>query len=85
MIRVDTTAGTLTAFGAVYPCSIGRSGACPAPDKREGDGRTPLGEWAIGTVLFGPGQAVPAGMKAKPPASVMPTCSGQSMASLKAW
>lgn len=51
MIDVDTAARTLTAFGQSYPCAIGRSGACDAADKREGDGMTPRGRYALHTVL----------------------------------
>lgn len=29
------------------PCAIGRAGACAASDKREGDGKTPLGTYAL--------------------------------------
>ncbi|MFC0303044.1 L,D-transpeptidase [Rhizorhabdus histidinilytica] len=63
-IRVDSAALTLTGpDGRTIRCAIGRSGACPAGEKREGDGRTPLGRWPIRTVLFRPGHAAPpAGM-----------------------
>lgn len=59
-IRVDSAALTLTGpDGATVPCAIGRAGTCPAGDKREGDGRTPLGRWPIRSVLFRPGHAEP--------------------------
>lgn len=59
-VRVDSAALTLSGpDGLVIPCTIGRSGACPAADKREGDGCTPRGSWPIRTVLFRPGAAVP--------------------------
>lgn len=63
-VRVDSAALTLIEpDGRTIPCAIGRSGACPAGEKREGDGRTPLGRWPIRTVLFRPGHAAPpAGM-----------------------
>ncbi len=63
-VRVDSAALTLTGpDGVAVPCAIGRSGACPAADKREGDGCTPLGSWPIRTVLFRRGRASPpAGM-----------------------
>jgi L,D-peptidoglycan transpeptidase YkuD (ErfK/YbiS/YcfS/YnhG family) len=51
---VDTAARTVAAFGHAIPCSIGRNGAIPAADKREGDGMTPLGLWPIRTVLLRP-------------------------------
>jgi len=53
-LLVDTAARTLTAFGETIGCTIGRGGACPAADKSEGDGRTPLGEWPIRAVLLRP-------------------------------
>lgn len=52
VIRVDTAALTLTFEDMTIPCSIGRSGACPAAEKREGDGFTPLGIWPLRTILF---------------------------------
>lgn len=59
-IRVDSAGLTLTGPGGVaIPCTIGRSGACPAADKREGDGRTPLGRWPVRAVLFRPDRAAP--------------------------
>jgi L,D-peptidoglycan transpeptidase YkuD (ErfK/YbiS/YcfS/YnhG family) len=63
-VRVDCSALTLAADGVIIPCAIGRSGSCPAADKREGDGMTPQGSWPIRTVLFRPGAAAPPdGMK----------------------
>ncbi|HKY82004.1 MAG TPA: L,D-transpeptidase family protein [Sphingobium sp.] len=51
-IRVDAGAGRL-AFGDMsMSCAIGRGGVCAAADKREGDGRTPLGTWPIRAVLL---------------------------------
>ncbi len=65
MILVDSSARRLTGpDGVAIPCTIGRAGACPAEDKREGDSMTPLGNWPIRTVLFRPGRAAPPeGMK----------------------
>lgn len=40
-------------------CSIGRSGTCPADQKREGDGCTPLGRWPIRAALYHPGRSAP--------------------------
>lgn len=64
VVRVDSAALTLTdPDGAVTSCTIGRAGACPAAEKREGDSMTPLGTWPIRAVLFRPGRsAPPAGM-----------------------
>ncbi|MEZ5655305.1 MAG: L,D-transpeptidase family protein [Sphingobium sp.] len=54
MVCVDTAARTLK-FGAItIPCAIGKGGACPAENKREGDGCTPLGIWPIRGVLLRP-------------------------------
>lgn len=56
---MDAATRILT-FGKIsLPCEIGRSGACPTEEKREGDGRTPLGSWPLHTVLFRPGRSTP--------------------------
>jgi L,D-peptidoglycan transpeptidase YkuD (ErfK/YbiS/YcfS/YnhG family) len=54
IVRVDTVARTIHFNGQDWPCEIGRGGACPAADKREGDGCTPLGDWPIRTILLRP-------------------------------
>jgi len=55
IVRVDTQAQRLSLFdGMMFPCAIGRGGACAAQDKREGDGCTPLGLWPIRGVLLRP-------------------------------
>jgi L,D-peptidoglycan transpeptidase YkuD (ErfK/YbiS/YcfS/YnhG family) len=60
VIRVDSAERTLTGpDGAAIPCTIGRSGACAAADKREGDGMTPFGIWPIRCVLFRAGRSTP--------------------------
>ena len=41
--------------GTIVPCAIGKSGACEASEKREGDGCTPLGDWPVRGVLLRPG------------------------------
>lgn len=56
MIRVDTAAQTLSAFGVTYPCAIGRAGVDDGDAKREGDGMTPRGRYTIRTVLARPGR-----------------------------
>lgn len=45
----------LSAFGADWRCAIGRGGAVPAADKREGDGATPVGKWPVRGALLRPG------------------------------
>jgi L,D-peptidoglycan transpeptidase YkuD (ErfK/YbiS/YcfS/YnhG family) len=47
VIRVDTARRVLSFAGREMPCTIGKGGACPAEDKLEGDGCTPLGRWAV--------------------------------------
>lgn len=56
---MDCQALTLTFNDRTISCAIGRSGACPAEDKTEGDGHTPLGSWPIRGVLFRPGESAP--------------------------
>jgi len=54
IIHVDVAAGRLRFGDLDMACTIGRSGACAATDKREGDGCTPLGSWPIRAVLLRP-------------------------------
>jgi L,D-peptidoglycan transpeptidase YkuD (ErfK/YbiS/YcfS/YnhG family) len=58
-LTVDTAARTLRVDGRSIACSIGRSGAFPAADKREGDGATPLGTWSIRAALLRPDRVAP--------------------------
>lgn len=58
IIHVDAGAGTLGFDGQTLPCAIGRSGACPADEKCEGDGRTPLGRWPIRAALLRPDRGI---------------------------
>ena len=51
-IVVDTAARTLRVGDISTRCAIGRSGACDAADKREGDGCTPRGTWPIRAALL---------------------------------
>ena len=52
MIEVDSLSRRLR-YGVVdVPCAIGKGGACPAAEKREGDGCTPLGTWPMRGVLL---------------------------------
>ncbi|WP_454885840.1 L,D-transpeptidase family protein [Sphingomonas oryzagri] len=53
-ILVETDAGLIHIDGRTLPCAIGRGGACEAADKREGDGRTPLGQWPIRAIMLRP-------------------------------
>lgn len=64
-LRVDTKALTLDAPGRIVPCAIGRNGTIAAADKREGDGKTPLGRYPLRAVLLRPGRD-------PPPATALP-------------
>ncbi|MDF1748140.1 MAG: L,D-transpeptidase family protein [Alphaproteobacteria bacterium] len=44
--------------GEDVPCSMGRSGLISAPDKREGDGATPIGRWRLLQVYYRPDRMV---------------------------
>lgn len=59
ILVADTAAGLLRAEDGLAPCSIGRAGAVPQADKREGDGATPLGEWPLLGVLLRPDRVSP--------------------------
>lgn len=52
ILRIAAAAGILNADGRMIACSIGRSGAVAAAEKREGDGATPLGRWPIRGALL---------------------------------
>lgn len=54
VLRANPAAGTVSAFGETHPASFGNGGFCAAADKREGDGKTPLGTWPIGAALLRP-------------------------------
>ncbi len=53
-IRVDTKKLELHAYGRDMPCFIGKAGAIVEADKREGDGKTPRGRYALRTLLLRP-------------------------------
>ena len=53
-IIVETDRELLHAGDLTVPCAIGRSGACGAANKREGDGCTPLGAWPVRAALLRP-------------------------------
>lgn len=52
MIINVTASGRLTCGGRAFRCALGRSGI--VPDKREGDGGTPVGRFPLRRVLFRP-------------------------------
>lgn len=52
--RANPAAGTVSAFGETHPASFGKGGFCACANKREGDGRTPLGLWPIRAALIRP-------------------------------
>lgn len=54
MIRVDAKRQDLAAFGVHIPCVIGKGGAIPSAQKREGDGATPLGRYQLVGALLRP-------------------------------
>lgn len=65
-VRVDTTTSRLR-FGDIdVACTIGKGGARPAADKREGDGCTPLGIWPVRAVLLRPRRLMLRSMPAIP-------------------
>jgi L,D-peptidoglycan transpeptidase YkuD (ErfK/YbiS/YcfS/YnhG family) len=43
--------------GGDTPCALGKNGICGETDKREGDGRTPLGTYALRAVYYRPDRA----------------------------
>jgi L,D-peptidoglycan transpeptidase YkuD (ErfK/YbiS/YcfS/YnhG family) len=56
VIRVDTRHKVLALDGLFCPCVIGKGGVIAAAEKREGDGATPLGDWAVRAALLRPGR-----------------------------
>ncbi len=50
----NVSAGTLRFGGEIVPARFGRAGSCPATDKREGDGMTPLGRYRLTAALLRP-------------------------------
>jgi len=49
-----TSDGWLDLRGRTVRCALGPAGVVAAADKREGDGKTPLGVWPIRRVLYRP-------------------------------
>jgi L,D-peptidoglycan transpeptidase YkuD (ErfK/YbiS/YcfS/YnhG family) len=54
MVRVDTASRILLVGNHSTPCAIGKHGAIAQIDKREGDGRTPLGTYFLRSVYARP-------------------------------
>ena len=48
----DKTIGTLTWTDRTVPCALGRTGVCAGEEKREGDGKTPIGIWPLRRVFY---------------------------------
>jgi L,D-peptidoglycan transpeptidase YkuD (ErfK/YbiS/YcfS/YnhG family) len=64
ILRADTRQLRVTGDGVDLPCAIGRDGACPADEKREGDGKTPTGLWLYRGILLRPDRVVlPEGLR----------------------
>jgi len=51
-VQADRNGYALLCGGKRYPCRIGRGGIIPASAKREGDGATPAGDWALRCVFY---------------------------------
>lgn len=66
MIFTAMSDGTFDLGGRTVPCALGMGGVVGAKDKREGDGASPLGTWAIRRVLYRPD-------KGGPPQTGLPT------------
>jgi len=54
MIFTAMSDGRFELDGRITRCALGKGGVVAAPDKREGDGKSPLGVWPIRRVLFRP-------------------------------
>ncbi len=54
MIFTAMSDGRFELSGRWTRCALGKNGVRPAEDKREGDGASPLGTWAIRRVLYRP-------------------------------
>ena len=54
MIFTALSDGRFHLGGRTTRCALGRSGVIEAADKREGDGKSPLGVWTIRRVLYRP-------------------------------
>ncbi|MAK81651.1 L,D-transpeptidase family protein [Phenylobacterium sp.] len=54
MIFRANSRGLFQAGDRLFSCAIGRGGLAPAADKREGDGASPIGVWALRRLLYRP-------------------------------
>jgi L,D-peptidoglycan transpeptidase YkuD (ErfK/YbiS/YcfS/YnhG family) len=65
--RKDAGTWVLEWQGKVYRCAVGRSGVAKAGEKREGDGKTPTGTYALRGLYYRPDkvdqQQLPASLK----------------------
>jgi L,D-peptidoglycan transpeptidase YkuD (ErfK/YbiS/YcfS/YnhG family) len=52
--RIRGDAWVLTVGDKAYPCAVGRAGVAPRGEKREGDGRTPSGAFAMRGLYYRP-------------------------------
>lgn len=59
MIFTAHADGRFDLAGATARCALGRGGVIAAPDKREGDGASPLGVWPIRYILYRPDRLAP--------------------------
>ena len=66
MIFTAMSEGSFRLDGRITRCALGKGGEIAAADKREGDGKSPLGTWGIRRVLFRPD-------KGGPPQTRLPT------------
>lgn len=72
MIFTAWSDGSLGLNGRRVACAFGPGGVIAAADKREGDGRSPLGVWPIRRVLYRPDRG-PAPTTALPVAAMQPS------------
>lgn len=60
--KVGEAAAVAVVDGQEYACVIGKNGVVAAADKREGDGKTPLGRWMLTDGYYRPDRRKPAGL-----------------------
>ena len=58
-ICVSTAIGRVFWGEQTFTCALGKGGAVPAAEKREGDGATPLGIWPLRRVFYRPDRLGP--------------------------